>query len=137
MKDWRREYDKGLEIIKEECREGAAFELIVVPANALESLVDDANKGDRTAQRVGMAIDYWYKTADAARENGALPSCTSCERQLDYGDVSGWTVILPMTSKRSGMCGAFCDDCLQFGPGTIVKNTLRALAEHGDVQSIH
>lgn len=136
MKKWRKELDAGFENLKTETREGRQFELRVVPATDFGKLIADGNKGDMVARRLVMTLNDWFRMADAAAKDDTNPACCSCSAPIQKGWAAGWVIMTP-TENGTGMVGVFCPNCYHKGPETIAENTLKLIAAHGEIMSLH
>lgn len=136
MKKWRKEWEQGFEKLRNETRTGSQFELRVIPATQFDKLIADGNKGDMIARRIVTNLNDWFAMAEAAARDGTYPACCSCATPIEKGYAAGWVVMTP-TQDGTGMIGCFCPTCYHKGPDTIAANTLKLIADHGEVMSLH
>ena len=64
--DWRKEYDEGYAALRKQTKEGAAFGVCVVPVSAIQNLIEDGNKGNKTAKQIANSLNRWFEMANAA-----------------------------------------------------------------------
>jgi hypothetical protein len=64
--DWRKEYDEGYAALRNQTKEGAAFSVCVVSVSAIQNLIEDGNKGNKTAKQIAKSLNRWFEMANAA-----------------------------------------------------------------------
>jgi len=109
--------------------------MCVVPVSAIEDLIEDGNKGNKTAKQIANSLNRWFELA-AVMEN-TWPECCSCGAKVAHGEVSGWVVFLPHERNHTGMTGVFCPVCFELGPEVIADKTVEHMMEFGQVLSLH
>ena len=135
--DWRKEYDEGYAALRKQTKEGAAFSVCVIPVSAIQNLIEDGNKGNKTAKQIANSLNRWFEMANAAVMENTWPECCSCGAKVARDEVAGWVVFLPHEPNHTGMMGVFCPVCFELGSEVITDKTVEHMMEFGQVLSLH
>src|SRR5262249_32253345 len=84
-----------------------AFSVCVVPISAIQNLIEDGNKGNKTAKQIANLLNRWFEMANAAMMENTWPERCSCGAKVARNEVAGWVVFLPHETNHIGMMGVF------------------------------
>jgi len=86
-------------------------DMMVIPVGQLESLIADAERGDRRAYSYATAIADWLRMAETSVDDATMqPSCAGCHRAIKRsdtkgrGDVVAWVVVAPVVAAPDSIC---------------------------------
>jgi hypothetical protein len=135
MSKWQDQIRRSWHAMKTEALDGGtplAVHFVGATGQTFDSLMSERDNGNALAIDIINAIQSWFRTANAAYDEGVKPSCVACDCDLDKGQVAGWIVFRPIEMEKStGITGVFCLLCAIRGADHIHRSAAKLIERDG------